>query len=209
MNWIRVGRCVAACCALLILVQRPGLAQEREAASEADASESILSGLYAGASFAGMIPIFEGDPKGLSVEQGNSYGYQVRVGYRLTDLFATELQYERAQGFSTNAVLENGVARARLITGNLRFIPLQGEFEPYLVVGVGAGQYWINNQIEGISPLSGKQWEFAARFGTGFDLKLVDHVFLNFEGAANLSEEKLLDERIPFVTLSAGLLFRF
>lgn len=168
------------------------------------------NGPYVGGSIAGMVPIFDADSSGLNAEQDGSFGWNFRAGYRVMRHLAAEFQYEEADGFSTSGALEDGVAKARILTANVRVIaPLEFPGHPYLLAGVGAGQYWVNKQIDGISPLRGQQWEFAARFGVGLDYYVTPGIVFNIETTAIVSENKIFIERVPFVSISGGLKYRF
>ena len=181
------------------------------ALAQDDPDDLSRSGVYIGGSIAGMVPLFDADSRGLNSEQDGSFGWNFRVGYRALRFLAAEFQYEEVDGFSTSGALQDGVANARILTANLRLIAPLPDFDghPYLLAGVGAGQYWVNNQIDGISPLRGQQWEVAGRFGAGVDYYVTPHIVVNLETTAIVSENKIFIERVPFVSISGGLQYRF
>lgn len=198
----------AGCVGLVMLL---AIAPSTALAQEEPEAELSRRGAYVGGSIAGMVPLFDADTPGLNSEQDGSFGWNFRVGYRAMRLLAVEFQYEEVDGFSTSGALQDGVAKARILTANMRLIAPLPDFpgHPYLLAGLGAGQYWVNNEIGGISPLRGKQWELAGRFGAGLDYYVTPHIVVNLETTAIVSENKIFIERVPFVSISGGLQYRF
>lgn len=100
----------------------------------------------------------------------NGWGYNVRAGRRLCDMFAAELQWEHipgdfeAPGFDVDTWA---------LTANGKFYPITGKVQPFALVGVG----YEDARVRGNGRAGGPDQDgFAARFGLGLDVLITDNV---------------------------------
>lgn len=195
--------------------------------ASADESEFPLTGGYVGLSVVGALPLFDGpdivrvDPQGASQEEDTAPGFQARAGWRLHPMIALEAQYEWFEKMDVATKSTTcGEIRSQAITGNARvFLPFD-VVHPYVLGGIGAVRHdvQINDTTfpQGNSCTSspalvsrGVSWEFASRLGAGFDLFLSRHLTLNLEYTVLLNEEETLGSLVPYMSIGAGLQFRF
>lgn len=208
-----------------LLYPSAGSAQE-DGADPSDI-DTTRAGAYVGLALAGGIPAFDGaqlftitTPSQGSVDEDPSVGINARVGWRFASWGAAELQYEWMNEFVVNTRGEEcAKAKAQVLTGNLKLLAPRRSFHPYALAGVGAGRYERETRTIAIgagscSPNPGqsgheRDWGFAARLGLGVDLYITEHVLLNLEGSGLYSEENPLDHSWPYISLSAGVQYRF
>jgi len=154
-----------------------------------------------------------------TVNVEDSLALNVRAGYRVNPLLAVELQYEwfeEAAYESDTAILRPGLpatsyrsfdphVEAHILTANARFIAaIDAPAQPYALFGFGTGYYDIDTVIE-----DRQTWEAVGRIAGGVDYYITEHVVFVFEAGAIFSTRKLLDETVPFVSVTAGLQYRF
>jgi opacity protein-like surface antigen len=197
------------------------------ALAEDDAAQD-RSGPYLGLSFGigfttfneDLTPITDPDGAGAGpVDVDDSLALMVRAGYRLTPLIAAELQYEwfeEATYESDTAILRPGKpatgyrsfdpkVETHIVTANARFIAaIDAPAQPYALFGFGAGYYDIDTVIE-----DRQTWEAVGRIAGGVDFYVTEHVVFVFEAGAIFSTRKLLDETVPYVSVTGGLQYRF
>jgi hypothetical protein len=102
------------------------------------------------------------------------------------------------------ASFDRGV-EAHILTSNVRFIaPMDAPAQLYALFGFGTGYYDIDTVIE-----DRQTWEAVGRIAGGVDYYITDEVVFLFETGAVFSTQKLLDETVPFVFVTAGLHYRF
>lgn len=210
-----------------ILVSSAVLALGLVQASVGQELEATRSGPYIGVGVGGAIPTFDGEDffgrldNQASIDNNNSLAVNVRLGWRLLPFLAAEVQYEWTDEFRMRTFGSTcAKASSQLVTGNLKLIAPLETVQPYLLAGVGAGHYDLD--IEDISfgvndsctPQNGykasqTQWEMAGRFGGGFDFYITRGILMNFEAASVISEDEFLGKRWPYVSLSAGIQYRF
>jgi hypothetical protein len=153
------------------------------------------------------------------VDVEDSLALMVRAGYRLTPLIAAELQYEwfeEAAYKSDTAILRPGKpatgyrsfdpnVETHILTANARFIAaIDAPAQPYALFGFGAGYYDIDTVIE-----DRQTWEAVGRIAGGVDFYITEQVVFVFEAGAIFSTRKLLDETVPYVSVTGGLQYRF
>lgn len=207
------------CSAILTLAfPGPGVGQDLEA---------TRSGPYLGVGLGGAIPQFDGEhffgrqENEASINNENSLAVNARVGWRLLPFLAAEIQYEWTEEFRMRTSGSTcAKANSQVVTGNLKLIAPLETVQPYVLAGVGAGHYDldINNiafsNVESCSPQNGysssqTEWELTARFGVGMDFYLTRGIVMNFEAATLHSDDEFLGEPWPYVSLSAGIQYRF
>ena len=103
----------------------------------------------------------------------NGWGYNLRAGRRLCDMFAAEVQWEHIPGdFEGNGFDVDTWA----LTANGRFYPIKGRVEPFALVGIGYEDGRVHS-FNGAPDPDG----FAARFGLGLDVLVTDNIGLSAE----------------------------
>ena len=109
----------------------------------------------------------------------SAWGIDVKVGKRISKWFSLEAEYEYVNGFDfTVADIKILSLQANTLTGNVKFhYPIQ-RFIPYVVAGIGATWFRINDET-GIGIDFGSDTAFAGRAGAGLD------IFLNKNWAFN------------------------
>ena len=187
--------------------------------STAQAGDFNRFGPYLGISGVYALPLYEDQLQdinpGLSVSE--SPGLNARLGLRLASFFAIEAQYEWIEGFDVDLASVGKLATfdAHNITGNLRFhIPIW-RVDPYVLAGLGA-TIWGIEDGPGPFDFTDDGVGFAGRVGGGLDLYLTKHIVLNAEVTAVLTTRTFdvptqiesLDN-LFFLSISAGLVYRF
>jgi len=174
--------------------------------------DSARSGPYLGVNGGVGFPLYdvESEDLGLDPSEPNpavneeiSPGVNVRAGWRLLSFLALEAQYEWMGGFEVTTA-GNTIAdiTSHVVTANVRLIaPLPGTLQPYALLGIGAGAY-LGSDI-------GDAWNVAGRGGVGVDFYVTPHVVFNLETSVVAAGEKILGERFPYVSATAGLQYRF
>jgi opacity protein-like surface antigen len=189
--------------------------------------DTVRAGPYLGISIAGGIPTFDGNnlttvttPSPSDVNEEPSIGINARAGWRIVSWAAAEVQYEWMNEFKVETRGEDCAnVNAQVLTGNLRLFAPHHSFHPYVLAGVGSARLERESRTIAIGdeqcmPRAGKRrkernWEFAARFGIGFDMYLTEHVVLNLEATGVHTEDATLEHNWPFVSLTAGVQYRF
>ncbi|HTO08826.1 MAG TPA: outer membrane beta-barrel protein [Myxococcota bacterium] len=114
----------------------------------------------------------------LNATTTNSWGAHGTAGYQFSKWISTEVEYEWMKGFNTRAA---GVAITRLETQtatlNLKVHAPYRQFQPYVLVGAGAG--WISQDKNFFGQLDVTSPAFVARFGAGLDYYFTPSFFLN------------------------------
>ena len=218
---MRVGRIV-----VFVLIHAFALswAFASVAADEDGSSDRI--GPYVGIRVAGGLPLFDGEeivlaPARFDRKAETTVGIGARMGWRLHPLLSIEAQYEWMSNFRVR-VRETTCAdiEAHALTANARiFLPFES-VHLYAMAGAGATQWDVNIHEATFSSGNGcsaspdlrnrgESWEFTARYGTGMDVYLSRHVLINFEYSILVSDEEILDARIPYMSFGAGLQYRF
>lgn len=217
MSAIRPSRLRSLACALL-------LAAIPAAASAGDYDRF---GPYVGVGGSLSLDFFEDDIEdalddvvpGISVDVEEAWGANARVGLRLLSPIAIEAQYEylspydirvSAGGLSASFELEQHV-----VTANAKlYVPIW-RVQPYLLAGIGLQYYQIEDDA-GLG-IEDSDTALAGRAGLGLDLYLTEHVLVNAEASALLSDGTI-DVAIPgaddihglhYLSVQAGLQYRF
>ena len=113
-----------------------------------------LGGVYAIENFDNLVSewtIYQGaDPlERVDTKVDNSWGYQIRAGYRINRFVAVEAEWEhdvdfngQIKGKDSGDVYSKGSGSAYALTANGKFYPITGCIQPYALVGAG----WVNAQ---------------------------------------------------------------
>ena len=129
-------------------------------------------------------------------ELENSFGMNIRVGYRFNRWVAVEGQVEWMAGFDAKDVSNlqpnppiPGLTSASLdtlaFTVNARFYPLIGRIQPYALIGLGGVNSWANTNLGNTDTFT----SFAGRFGVGLDFYITPNIALTSEFAYTASTE--------------------
>lgn len=149
----------------------------------------------------------------VGLDSGDSWGVEGRIGYRFHEHVAAEaqLQYYDEFGldlhagapinFNGHLATLDGVSG----TGNVKFYPLNGRFQPYLLGGVGF-LVLRTRDVLGVD-VSDAEAAFAGRAGVGLDVYLTREFALYTEASALLPAGSLSAFRTIPVTF--GGQYRF
>jgi opacity protein-like surface antigen len=154
------------------------------------------------------------------LDYSDSWGFNVRAGYRIASFIAVEAQYEWLDGIDISAPGFGpiGTYHPDVLTGNLKLILPTWRLQPYALAGVGMTSWSID-----FAPNTGfaeaSDTGFAFRGGAGIDIYLSEHLVLNTEGTAVLNTADFtlpstggpatVQSDLYFFSLSAGLAYRF
>ena len=159
---------------------------------------------------------FDGTPVLEDVDVSNSWGVNARLGYRVAPWFAVEAEYEwlDPMNASLNGV-HVGTLGIQSATVNLRLIGPFGRFQPYFLLGAGAGFFSADTPGSGLSV---DHSAFAGRVGLGIDVYLIENLYLNLGAEALLSTAEVRlntgsievsETGLGGITFQTGLGFRF
>jgi len=134
----------------------------------------------------------------------NAWGYNVRAGRRINDMFAVEAEWEhpvsdyddadKADGFNNL----NGDIEAWDVTLNARLYPVKGRVQPFAQVGGGYGQANLPHDDNG---------GLVARFGVGLDFLFTDNFGMETGVDYLLGTGSMSDyDQIP---ISVGIFYNF
>jgi opacity protein-like surface antigen len=147
----------------------------------------------------------------------NSFGFQVRGGYRINRWLATELEYEWLDGFDNEV---NGSTifklRTHVITANAKFLcPGLSRFQPYVLFGAGVAIFDVMDRNNQENALESGSTGFALRATAGLDFYITKNWLLNLEAGAVIPTNELdvstggeLEE-LFYVPIQLGFQYRF
>jgi opacity protein-like surface antigen len=157
-----------------------------------------------------------------SPDFGNGWGYDVRGGRRLSEMFAVELEWAQVAGDfeaeSDASMFPGAVYRAdaetMALTVNGKFYPIKGNVQPFVLVGIGWEHVDVDWRWRDIStdvPVSDEGgWTgdgFVARFGLGVDYLITDSIGIAAEFDYLLPTGEIEDfDQIP---VSLGIFYNF
>lgn len=161
------------------------------------AAEEPIGYWYLGAGALFSIENFE-------CQADDAWGYNLRAGRRINDLFAVEAMWEhpvskfddtsRVDGYG-NPGSDVNVYNA---TVNAKVYPVQGQFQPYALAGIGWGQADLSHDHNS---------DFISRFAVGLDVLLTDNIGLVAEVGYVLGTGDLSNfDQIP---VSFGAFYNF
>ena len=152
------------------------------------------------------------------VRTGNSFGFNVRGGYRVKRWLAAELEYEWLDGFD-NTLFGSTVFKLRthVITANAKFIcPALNRFQPYVLLGAGAAIFDIDDRNGVGAGLESSSAGFAARATAGLDFYITKNWLLNVEAGAVIPTNEVENsatggelKRLFYVPIQFGVQYRF
>ncbi|HTO70874.1 MAG TPA: outer membrane beta-barrel protein [Myxococcota bacterium] len=178
------------------------------------------SGPYVGVGASRSVNLIEAFLDGTAVldqiHVSDSWGVNVRAGYRAFSWLAFEAEYEWLDPFRAElGGLHIGSIGFQSATANMKFIIPIRRFQPYLLLGAGA----LFTSIEDRHAfLTADHSAFAGRLGVGFDVYLTQNLVLNsgVEGVLSPAGLKLTlpqgtfsENGLGTVTFQLGLAWRF
>jgi opacity protein-like surface antigen len=181
------------------------------------------NGLYASDIFEDEVEDVVEDAFGLpvSVDIEESWGANGRLGYRLGDWFAAEIQYEWVDEFdvdlsSLGLPIGHASIESQAVTLNGRVIAPIWRTQPYLLVGVGGALYeFEDNTLGNLLGGSDDEAGFSGRAAGGVDLHLSEHLVLNAEATVLMTTNDFkapgignLDD-LYYVAGTVGLRYQF
>jgi opacity protein-like surface antigen len=152
-----------------------------------------------------------------SIKTHNSFGLNVRGGYRVNGWFAGELEYEWLNGFD-NEMLGSTIFElsSHVITANAKFLcPGLGRFQPYVLFGGGLAIYEIDDQSWPAAGLEDSSTGFALRATGGLDFYITKNWLLNIEGGALIATNRIDNslggdlKELWYVPIQLGFQYRF
>jgi hypothetical protein len=194
------------------------IAPARAVAQTADAP----SGYF----FVGGLNAFEDFPGAPDTSYDDSFGLDVRLGWRLVDYLALELEGNFISGFDVDVPTGTGIAKLVLeggnVTANVRAVLPLGRFEPY--VSFGLGGMWADlrtRNITGVVCTPGflGWWctgttsriddagAFVTKYGGGIDFWVSDDFGLTVDAVYVRPTGDLED--LKYTKLGWGIKFRF
>jgi len=180
-------------------------------------------GVYA---FLGGLTALESFPEVAGASYGNSYGFDARVGLRLNDYLAFEVEGNFLSGFDVDVPTQGGTAKFNLeggnVTANAKVVLPLGRFQPYALVGIGG--MWADlrtRDITGVTCTPGffGWWcagtttridnggSFVAKFGGGSDFWLTEDFALTLDAVYMMPTGELED--LNSIKLGWGVKFKY
>lgn len=146
---------------------------------------------------------YEGETAGVFSEGFNfddTWGFNVRGGYRAHPNLAVEIEYEQYDDFldSRGADLE-----AWSLTANAKIYALTGCIQPFALLGAGIAEFEASDSKLG----SGDADDFVARAGLGTDVYITENLAITTDASYMFTTGDIDD--FDFVALSLGAMWRF
>jgi len=137
-------------------------------------------------------------------QSDDAWGYNIRAGRRINPFVAVEAEWEHPASKFDDSSRVDGFGRLGgdvdvwNLTANGKVYPIQGQFQPYALVGVGYGQADMPHDDNG---------GFIARFGVGLDVLITDNIGVATEVGYVLGTGDLANfDQIP---ISVGAFYNF
>lgn len=188
MSWSKVAAVLAAVVVLAAPVS--GFASDGD-------SEFGRSGPYVSGSAMYGFENFSG--KAADPTPDNSWGYNLRGGYRFNEYFALEALWEQYVDFKNGG--DNGSTDQWIGALNAKVYPFDGLVQPYVAAGLG---WW---QVNDDRPANGDDSGLGVRFGLGLDFYLSRNWALTTEVGYLLPTGGGSDYQV--IPLSLGVIYRF
>lgn len=135
-----------------------------------------------------------------------SFGLNIKAGYRFTEHFEGVVDYILIDGFDGEVY---GVEALELsgyaITLNGKYYPFIGRIQPYGLLGIGLASMEIKDTL-GFG-LSESETDTVLRAGAGIDISVSNHLTLFTEISYYLTQGDIEDT--DFIPLTAGVKFTF
>lgn len=156
-------------------------------------------GPYVGLGALYAVELFDDGPLGAATD--NSWGFELRGGYRFHPNFAAELLYQYYADFDTDPGHLDGWS----VSANLKGYLMTGRVQPYGLLGLGfiAGNGSGGNYNQAAKPGD----DFMMRFGGGLDVCITEHISMGPEFAYILPTSDAQD--LDMLTVSLGMNYRF
>jgi outer membrane protein W len=148
---------------------------------------------------------FSGD---IDIDFDNSMGFQLRGGYILNKRFSVEAILETIMAFNSKLGEgnEDDIRVLALTINGKGFLPLEGKYKPYAMIGVGAMHAYEDISFDGESSKTG-DLGFAIRCGLGLDIIITPNLSLGMEVGSVLGSGSV--DHIQFIPLAFGVTYHF
>jgi opacity protein-like surface antigen len=130
----------------------------------------------------------------------DSWGFNVRGGYRFHPHVAAEVEYDWYDDFLD---VDGASLEAWALTANLKLYALTGCIQPYALLGAGMASFDASVDGEGLAD----EEDFVARFGGGVDVYVTENIAITGDASYMMPTGDLED--LDFVALSLGAMWRF
>jgi hypothetical protein len=177
------------------------------------------TGWYAGV---GAVAALESFKNNADQDVDNAFGFNIRGGYRMTDTWSAELEFEMPGQFDFNGnntsvpryhsttsvdlyvTTING--KAHLNPGFLQRFLMNGRLQPNVIGGAG----WILAATSG-SSASASSSDVVFRFGGGLDFYATPNVVLAFDGTYVVAPDAIQSRPhdYQYASLSFGVQYRY
>ncbi len=140
------------------------------------------------------------------IEVEYNLGFKLKLGSRVLRYLALEVELEYLPG--VKAVIEGVTAyNTDIFTGtaNLKLYPLNGRIQPYLLIGAGFMNVWLEDSSG--SGLSASGPGPAFRAGLGLDLYMTDHLALALDVSYVLPTQQISD--LDYLSIGIGIQYKF
>ena len=157
--------------------------------------------LYVGAGASVATESFDGKPHGTDIDHTN--GWDFLLGYRATEHFGIEGQFQPLQAFDVDGSVDGSVENW---SGSLsaKVYPFEGGIQPFLSVGFGLIDLRSSQRL-GQFAEDTKDW--ATAIGGGIDFALGDRLTLELAGRYWLPQDEL--RSFEYWVAGANLQWRF
>lgn len=150
-----------------------GLALALSASSALAEDEFNRPGAYVGLGANYAVSGFQGVAR--EADFGNSWGFNVRGGYRFTEFCAAEGLYEYLDDFGAGGKFASASVQTNTFTVNGKLLLPLGRFQPYLSGGVGFLNANGELKVAGVRA-SDSGTNFAGRVGGGIDVFATENI---------------------------------
>ncbi|MEH6452320.1 MAG: porin family protein [Psychromonas sp.] len=187
--------------------------------SAAQADDYSRAGWYAGGNFAqGFNFITEAiDVKtGSKIDTEDTWGLNIRGGYRFNSWLAVEGVYEFMEGFETESLVGSTKTRTNSLMIGPKFVMPFWRTQPYLGIGLGTQYGNLDYKSSILRERSGNKtdWSLAIRPALGLDFYITEQFVANLELAGVFVSGKFENFGMSvsdpiYLSLGAGLQYRF
>jgi opacity protein-like surface antigen len=142
----------------------------------------------------------------VNIETDLPVGFNVYGGYRAHPNVAVEAEFEMMPASDIKVM---GIKFAEIqtwaFTGNVKVLPMTGEFQPFALVGIGV----LNAEAKNIfgTGIEASNSDFAARFGGGADYYFTENIALSARVPYVLATGSI--EEFDYMSFGGGLQYRF
>lgn len=154
----------------------------------AQADDYSRAGWYAGGNFAqgfNFITEVIDTKTGSKIDTEDTWGLNLRGGYRFNSWLAVEGIYEFMEGFETQSLLGSTTTRTSTFMIGPKFVLPFWRTQPYLGIGLGTQHGEFKYQVNSIRDIdrngSKSDWSLAMRPALGLDFYITEQIVANLE----------------------------